>query len=66
MVQVEKAMGKIKDQQKQLATKANIKKTWQDLLAKANIHGEQRDKPLELKDLRNALHPATMLIVFIY
>ena len=39
MMQVEKAMGKIKDQQKQLATKANIKKTWQDLFAKANIHG---------------------------
>ena len=67
MVQVEKAMGSIKDQQRELATKANIKKTWQDLLAKANIHGEQRDRPLkEYGELANASHPATMLIVFIY
>ena len=39
MVQVEMAMGNINDLQEQVATKAKIKKTWQDLLAKANMHG---------------------------
>ena len=71
-MQVEKAMGSIKDQKKELATKANIKKTWEDLLGQANIHGQERDKPLEwgyngkILGLSDAKHPATMLIVFIY
>ena len=66
MKQVEKAMGSISDQKDQLVTKANIKKTWEELLSKANIQGEARDQPLTLKDLRDATHPVTILMVFIY
>ena len=35
-VQIELAMGKINDQQHIVTAKANITKTWQDLLAEAN------------------------------
>ena len=59
-------MGSISHQKDQLATKANIKKTWQELLGKANIQGEARDEPLTSKDLRDATHPVTILMVFIY
>ena len=72
MVQVEMAMGSIKDQKKELATKANIKKTWEDLLGKANIHGKDRDKPLikgihkEPFGLIDAKNSVTKLMLFIY
>ena len=59
-------MGNIGVQQKLFETRANIKKTWQDLLSEANIQGEARDRPLTGNELENALHPVTMLIVFIY
>ena len=59
-------MGSISDQKDQLATKANIKKTWEELLSKANIQGEARDKPLARSDLEDATHPVTILMVFIY
>ena len=59
-------MGSISDQKDHLATKANIKKTWEELLGKAKIQGEARDKPLDEKDLFDANHPVTILMVFIY
>ena len=66
MKQVEKAMGSISDHKNQLATKANIKKTWEELFGKANIQGEDRDQPLMERDLSDATYPATILLVFIY
>ena len=44
MVQLRLAMGKVKDQQSALQAQANIKKTWQDLLAEAEV--VDRDQPL--------------------
>ena len=59
-------MGSISDQKDQLATKANIKKTWEELLSKANIQEETRDKLLTYDELSDATHPVTILMVFIY
>ena len=44
MVQLRLAMGKVKDQQSALQAQINIKKTWQDLLAEAEV--VDRDQPL--------------------
>ena len=45
MVQIQEAMGHIGNQQTILEAKANIKKTWEELLSEANI--QDRDKELE-------------------
>ena len=52
MVQIELAMGVVKDQQDLFKARANITKTWQDLLAEANV--EDRDKVLVSGDYRKA------------
>lgn len=62
MVQIELAMGVVKDQQDLFKARANITKTWQDLLAEANV--EDRDKVLEsdvthAKGLSDPLNPVT-------
>ena len=44
MFQLESAMGDIKEQKHVLAAKANIKKTWEDLLAEGYV--PDRDAPL--------------------
>ena len=73
MVQVQLAMGDVREQQYQLAAKANIKKTWQDLLDDAKV--THRDKPLETCDdnyepikggLLHPTSPVVGLMVYIY
>ena len=43
-LQLRMAMGKVKDQQKAITAQNNIKETWQELLAFANV--PDRDEPL--------------------
>ena len=71
MKRVEKMMGSVAGQLEELKTKDNIKQTWEKLLGLANIHGPDRDKPLEIGweypvGLTDAAHPVTMLLLFIY
>ena len=79
MFQLEQAMGDIKEQKYVLIAKANIKKTWEDVLSEAKI--QDRDaklvatwakksngrldltKPLGLK---NPNDPVTTVCVYIY
>ena len=37
MVQLELAMGKVKDQKAEVEAKINIKQTWQDLISEAQV-----------------------------
>ena len=45
MVQIQEAMGHIGNQQSILEAKANIKKTWEELLSEAKV--QDRDRELE-------------------
>ena len=73
MVQIQLAMGKISEQQHVLDAKANIKKTWEDLLAEAKVpdrnavlvayYDNNNKKPIGLWD---PYHPVTTLCLFIY
>ena len=69
MVQIQLAMGKISEQQHIVTAKANIKKTWEDLLAEAKV--QDRDAVLEISyskahGLSDPYHPVTTLCLFIY
>ena len=64
MVQIHLAMGKIEEQRYVLSAKANIKKTWKDLLAKANI--QDRDAVLTYDELDNPYHGVTTVCLYIY
>ena len=67
MVQIQLAMGKISEQQHIVTAKANIKKTWEDLLAEAKV--QDRDAVLTIDTttgLWNPYHPVTTLCLFIY
>ena len=49
IVQIQLAMGKISQQQTILDAKANIKKTWEELLSEARV--PDRDKELTMDEL---------------
>ena len=53
MVQLQQAMGNVKDQKHVLKAQANIKKTWEDLLQEANV--TDRDAPLEVAKNKGGL-----------
>ena len=64
IVQIQLAMGKISNQQDIIDAKANIKKTWEELLSEARV--PDRDKILDINELYNPYHPVTMVCLFIY
>ena len=59
-------MGKISQQQTILDAKANIKKTWEELLTEAKV--PDRDEELDPwgKELSDPYHPVTIVCLFIY
>ena len=64
IVQIQLSMGKISQQQTILDAKANIKKTWEELLSEARV--PDRDKELGYDELRDPYHPVTIVCLFIY
>jgi len=65
MVQMELSMGDISQQKNLLEARANLTKTWEELLAHANI--QDRDAPLDdEKDLWDPDSPVVAVCVFIY
>ena len=64
MVQLKLAMSHVKDQKHVLAARANIKKTWDDLLSEAKI--EDREAFLTLKILGDPTQAVVALILVIY
>ena len=73
-LQLRMAMGKVKDQQKAITAQNNIKETWQELLAFANV--PDRDEPLgevneyltykHLGILEDPTSPVVAVILLIY
>ena len=65
MVQMELSMGDISQQKHFLEARANLTKTWKELLAHANT--QDRDRPLDRdKDLWDPSSPVFAVCVFIY
>ena len=63
--QTDLSMGNM-DQLMVLEAKANLKKTWEDLLSQADVPNiYDRDKRLKQRDFYDPNHPVTILILYI-